>query len=78
MIEMRWLTRTEDEPISTGVYGWAAGKTVLTQKVVKRVLQYRQKIDTNVYAGLGIFGTIAPNKQWSEWVDVKEVPLEDS
>lgn len=76
MIEMRWLVRTEDEPISTGVYGWAAGKTVLTQKVVKRVLQYRQKVDTNIYAGLNVFGAIAPKMQWSDWTDVREV-MED-
>jgi hypothetical protein len=37
-----------------------------------KVLQYRQKIDTAVYAGLGPFPDGAKNMQWSEW---REVPV---
>jgi hypothetical protein len=37
------------------------------------VLQYRQKVDTAVYAGLGSFPDSAKNMQWSEW---REVPVE--
>jgi hypothetical protein len=35
-------------------------------------LQYRQKIDVTVYAGLGPFPDSAKNMQWSEW---RNVPL---
>lgn len=38
------------------------------------VLQYRQQIDVNVYAGLGPWPVPAPrNLQWSEWRDVPVV-----
>lgn len=38
-----------------------------------KILQYRQKIDTTVYAGLGPFPDSAKNMQWSDWVTVPEV-----
>ncbi len=38
-----------------------------------KVLQYRQKIDMNVYAGMGPFPDSTRNMQWSEW---KTVPIE--
>lgn len=37
-----------------------------------KVLQYRQMIDTNVYAGMGPFPESLRNMQWSPW---KDVPL---
>ncbi len=39
----------------------------------EKVLQYRQKVDVTVYAGLGSFPDSARNMQWSEWQDVPEV-----
>jgi hypothetical protein len=37
-------------------------------------LQYRQKVDINVYAGAPFPGTsFTPNMQWSDW---KTVPIE--
>ena len=39
----------------------------------EKVLQYRQKVDMAIYAGLGPFPDSARNMQWSEW---KTVPLE--
>lgn len=36
-------------------------------------LQYRQKVDVTVYAGLGPFPDSARNMQWSEW---RDVPME--
>lgn len=38
----------------------------------EKVLQYRQKVDTTVYAGNGPFPDSAKNMQWSQW---KNVPL---
>lgn len=39
----------------------------------EKVLQYRQMVDTTVYAGNGPFPDSAKKMQWSEW---KDVPLE--
>jgi hypothetical protein len=41
--------------------------------VGEKVLQYRQKVDVTVYAGLGPFPDSARNMQWSGW---ETVPLE--
>lgn len=40
-----------------------------------RRLQYRQKVDTTVYAGLGPFPDGMKNMQWSSWTDVPEVQI---
>jgi hypothetical protein len=45
----------------------------LVPVVGEKVLQYRQKVDTTVYAGLGPFSDSAKNMQWSEW---RTVPME--
>jgi hypothetical protein len=42
-----------------------------------KVLQYRQKIDTTVYAGIGPFPDSAKNMQWSQWQDVPLVAERD-
>lgn len=42
-----------------------------------KVLQYRQKVDVTVYAGLGPFPDSAKNIQWSAWRDVPEVTERD-
>lgn len=38
-----------------------------------RVLQYRQKIDINFYAGMGPFPDSMRNMQWGPWIDVPVV-----
>ena len=45
----------------------------LVPVVGEKVLQYRQKVDINVYAGLGRPDGVAKNMQWSEW---RTVPME--
>lgn len=59
MIELRWITR---KPANYST-GW------------ERVLQYRQKVDTTIRAGLWIEidKMKDANYQWSEWIDVPEV-----
>jgi hypothetical protein len=42
-----------------------------------KILQYRQKIDTTVYAGTGPFSDSAKNMQWSQWQDVPLVAERD-
>lgn len=65
MIELRWLTRkTGDKVINR--YGMFSDGEVT-------VLQYRQKIDTTAYAGLGPFPETLKNMQWSDWKDVPSV-----
>jgi len=44
----------------------------------EKVLQYRQKVDTTVYAGTGPFPDSARNMQWSEWKNVPEVVERDA
>ena len=41
-------------------------------------LQYRQKMDVTVYAGLGPFPDGAKNMQWSQWRDVPSVVDQDA
>lgn len=76
MIQMRWLVYEEEETPSTGVYGFWLGKSVTTTKVKKKVLQYRQQLDTTVYAGMGPFPTAFKNVQWTDWIDVPEFEME--
>lgn len=38
-----------------------------------RRLQYRQRIDVNIYAGMGPFPETWRNYQWTEWRDVPVV-----
>ncbi len=64
MIEMRWLTRDSTVDIS---------EDHIPCYAKERVLQYRQKVDMTIYAGLGPFPDSARNMQWSEWRDVPEV-----
>ena len=42
-----------------------------------KLLQYRQMVDTNVYAGLGPFPESVRNMQWSEWRNVPVVSESD-
>ena len=70
MIEMRWLTRDSKLDIS---------EDHIPCYAKERVLQYRQKIDVTIRAGMwdnkGIAETA--NMQWSEWRDVPLVAERD-
>lgn len=62
MIEMRWLTTWDEDKEQKRISS-------------KRKLQYRQKIDTTIRAGMWSNMKIVEtaNYQWSEWHDVPEI-----
>ena len=72
MMEMRWLEYQEEEAIVPPTYQIQFGKPYERGIVTKQKLQYRQKIDTTVRAGMWDDAGIArtANYQWSEWQDV--------
>lgn len=76
MIQMRWLVIEEEVPAPTDVYGYWLGKPATMIKQRRKVLQYRQQVDTTAYAGFGPFPNAFKNVQWSEWIDVPEVEME--
>ncbi len=75
MMEMRWLEYEEEETIVPPTHEIQFGKPFEKGRVTKRKLQYRQKVDTTIRAGMwddkGIAQTA--NYQWSEWRDVPVV-----
>ena len=75
MMEMRWLVWEEEEYIVPPTHDIQFGKPFDKHMVTKRKLQYRQKVDTTVRAGMWDAAGIAQtaNMQWSEWRDVPEV-----
>lgn len=73
MIEMRWVCTTEEEPVPFDIRVDTFGGKPRIQTVTKKKLQYRQMVDTTVYAGLGPFPDSAKNMQWSAWKDVPEI-----
>jgi len=77
MIEMRWLTWQEEEVAWPPAELIQFGRKYGTKSVTKRKLQYRQMVDTAVYAGLDPFSDSAKNMQWSEWRDVPLVAERD-
>ena len=72
-MELRWLTWQEEEPIVPKDIQY--GRPFDTHMVTKRKLQYRQKVDTTIRAGMWDDKEIAQtaNYQWSEWRDVPEI-----
>ena len=74
-MEMRWLVWEEEEYIVPPTHDIQFGKPFDKHMVTKRKLQYRQKVDTTVRAGMWDTAGIAQtaNMQWSEWRDVPEV-----
>lgn len=77
MIEMRWLTWEEEKVIHPDPMLIQYGRKYEPTRITMRKLQYRQMIDTAVYAGLGPFPDGAKKMAWSEWRDVPEVPDRD-
>ena len=59
MIEMRWVTRSCQDSFCEQ----------------ERILQYRQMIDTNIYAfsGMEHRPTIDKKMEWSKWLDVPTI-----
>lgn len=62
MIELRWLRRNTGNR-TLNQYGFFQDET-------EQVLQFRQKVDVTVYAGMGPFPESWQNMQWSDWTDV--------
>jgi len=67
MVELRWLTKKTGEQV-LNKYGFFQNGEVT-------VLQYRQKIDTTIRAGMWSNEDMlkTANYQWSDWVDVPTV-----
>jgi Flp pilus assembly protein CpaB len=74
MIELRWLKYQEEEAVVPAAHEIQYGKPFDRAMVTKRKLQYRQKIDTTIRAGMWDAASMAntANMQWSEWHDVPE------
>lgn len=73
MMEMRWLAYDEEETIVPPTYQIQFGKPFEKVMVTKKKLQYRQKVDVAVRAGMGWDANSlaqTANIQWSEWIDV--------
>jgi len=80
MIEMRWIVEEREQPIPPAdLMNWPLGKPYPVGIVRTKKLQYRQKIDVTVRAGMWDNNGIAQtaNYQWSEWKDVPEVVERD-
>lgn len=76
MMEMRWLVWDDEEYPKIPTHEVQYGRKYEKVLVTKRKLQYRQKIDVAVRAGMGWDANgIAQtaNMQWSDWRDVPEV-----
>ncbi len=77
MIELRWIvSECEQSMPPADRMHWPIGKPYPVHIVSTKKLQYRQKIDVNVYAGLGPFPDSTKIMEWSEWKDVPEVKEE--
>lgn len=74
---MRWLEYEEEEYIIPPNHEIQYGKPFDKGRVTKRKLQYRQKIDTTIRAGMWDAAGIAQtaNYEWSAWQDVPTVTV---
>ena len=74
MIEMRWIVEEREQSIPPADrMHWPIGKPYPVHIVSTKKLQYRQKVDVTVRAGMWDSKGIAEtaNMQWSDW---REVP----
>jgi len=81
MIEMRWIVEEREQPIPPAdLMNWPLGKPYPIHIVSTKKLQYRQKIDVTVRAGMWPADELlrTANMQWSEWKDVPEVVERDT
>ncbi len=80
MIEMRWIVeeREQSMPPADRMH-WPIGIPYPVHIVSTKKLQYRQKIDVTVRAGMWPSDELlrTANMQWSEWKDVPEVVERD-
>ena len=78
MIEMRWLTWEEEEYPQIPTREIQFGRKYDKVRVTKRKLQYRQKYNATVYAGMPGKDFMDQTAQmvWSAWQDVPEVTNE--
>jgi hypothetical protein len=72
MMEMRWLEYQEEEAVVPPTADIQYGKPFDRVMVTKQKLQYRQKYNATVYAGMPDqdFMNRTATYQWSEWKDV--------
>lgn len=75
MIEMRWLEYEVEETMVPPAYQVQFGKAFERGIVYKTKLQYRQMINTTVYAGMPdtTFVNQTAKMAWSEWRDIPTV-----
>lgn len=75
MIEMRWLEYQVEETVVPPSYQVQYGKPFEKVTVFKKKLQYRQMMNTTVYAGMPGQDFINQHAKmgWSEWKDVPVV-----
>lgn len=75
MIEMRWLEYECEETIVPPTREIQFGKPFDRAVVIKTKLQYRQMINTTVYAGMPDqdFKNRTATMGWSDWKDVPTV-----
>ncbi len=80
MIEMRWLTWEDEEYPHIPTHEIQFGRKYDKVRVTKKKLQYRQKIDVTIRAGMWDATSTAQtaNMQWSEWMDVPTVVGDDT
>lgn len=65
MYELRWLERDTGKRLQDE-WGYYYDETA-------KILQYRVKYDSNIYAGLGPFPEVLKAMVWSDWKDVPVV-----
>ncbi len=72
---MRWLEYNEEEYIIPPAHEIQFGKSFDKGMVTKRKLQFRQKVDITIRAGMWDDKSTArtANYQWSAWQDVPTV-----
>ena len=72
MMEMRWLEYQEEETEYLSPREIQFGKPAEKFLVTKQKLQYRQKFDATIRAGMwdNDSTTQTANYQWSDWQDV--------
>jgi hypothetical protein len=74
-MEMRWLVWDDEEYPKIPSHEIQYDRKYEKVLVTKRKLQYRQKIDVTIRAGMQDqdFINRTANYQWSEWRDVPEI-----
>lgn len=79
MMELRWLTYDEDEVVLPPAELIQYGRRYEPTRVTKKKLQYRQKYNATIYAGMPSeeFKNQTAQMVWSKWTDVPTVVGDD-